>query len=121
MYYTPETLLNHVFEDLRKTKTPNTTVSPGLESTHLALLDFHLLAFSFRHDCPINQMLEGGESVIHQLVIQGINQTSHESILPFYVGVDIFGCIARQLQKFVTVLTDEHGSLLQCQKLLHYH
>jgi hypothetical protein len=25
MYYTPETLLNHVFEDLRKTKAPNTT------------------------------------------------------------------------------------------------
>jgi hypothetical protein len=24
MYYTPETLLNHVFEDLRKTKAPNT-------------------------------------------------------------------------------------------------
>jgi hypothetical protein len=23
MYYTPETLLNHVFEDLRKTKAPN--------------------------------------------------------------------------------------------------
>jgi hypothetical protein len=24
MYYTPETLLNHVFEDLRKPKAPNT-------------------------------------------------------------------------------------------------
>jgi hypothetical protein len=24
MYYTPETLLNHVFEDLRKLKAPNT-------------------------------------------------------------------------------------------------
>jgi hypothetical protein len=23
MYYTPETLLNHVFEDLEKTKAPN--------------------------------------------------------------------------------------------------
>jgi hypothetical protein len=23
MYYTPETLLNHVFEDLRETKDPN--------------------------------------------------------------------------------------------------
>jgi hypothetical protein len=26
MYYTPETLLNHVFEDLRKPKAPNTRV-----------------------------------------------------------------------------------------------
>jgi hypothetical protein len=26
MYYTPETLLNHVFEDLRKPKAPNTKV-----------------------------------------------------------------------------------------------
>jgi hypothetical protein len=25
MYYTPETLLNHVFEDLRKPKAPNNT------------------------------------------------------------------------------------------------
>jgi hypothetical protein len=25
MYYTPETLLNHVFEDLRKLKAPNNT------------------------------------------------------------------------------------------------
>jgi hypothetical protein len=28
MYFTPETLLNHVFEDLRKPKAPNTT-QPG--------------------------------------------------------------------------------------------
>jgi hypothetical protein len=26
MYYTLETLLNHVFEDLRKTKAPNTAL-----------------------------------------------------------------------------------------------
>jgi hypothetical protein len=26
MYYTPETLLNHVFEDLRKTKAPNSGI-----------------------------------------------------------------------------------------------
>jgi hypothetical protein len=30
MYYTPETLLNHVFEDLRKPKAPNTQVSREL-------------------------------------------------------------------------------------------
>jgi hypothetical protein len=28
MYYTPETLLNHVFEDLRKTKAPNSPLGP---------------------------------------------------------------------------------------------
>jgi hypothetical protein len=27
MYYTPEALLNHVFEDLRKTKAPNSSPS----------------------------------------------------------------------------------------------
>jgi hypothetical protein len=27
MYYTPETSLNHVFEDLRKSKAPNTDVA----------------------------------------------------------------------------------------------
>jgi hypothetical protein len=27
MYYTPETLLNHVFEDLRKPKAPNSSPS----------------------------------------------------------------------------------------------
>jgi hypothetical protein len=27
MYYTPETLLNYVFEDLRKTKAPNSSPS----------------------------------------------------------------------------------------------
>jgi hypothetical protein len=26
MYYTPETLLNHVFEDLRKPKAPNNVI-----------------------------------------------------------------------------------------------
>jgi hypothetical protein len=29
MYHTPETLLNHVFEDLRKTKAPNSSPSQG--------------------------------------------------------------------------------------------
>jgi hypothetical protein len=88
------------------------SISPRLGSTHLALSVFHLLVLSFSHDCSVNQMLKGREGVIHQLVMQGINQTSHESVLPFHIGVDIFGCIARQLQKYVPVLTDRHGSLL---------
>jgi hypothetical protein len=31
MYFTPETLLNHVFEDLRKPKVPNTVEIEGEE------------------------------------------------------------------------------------------
>jgi hypothetical protein len=70
-----------------------------LWSTHLALLVLHLSALSLGDDCSINQMLKGGESVIHQLVMQGINKTSHEPVLPFSVNVDVFRCITRQLQK----------------------
>jgi hypothetical protein len=36
MYYTPETLLNHVFEDLRKPKAPNKVYveqPPGFEDS----------------------------------------------------------------------------------------
>jgi hypothetical protein len=59
------------------------TIAPGLGSTHITLPVFHLLTLSFSHDCSVNQMLEGGEGVIHQLVMQRINQTSHEPVLPF--------------------------------------
>jgi hypothetical protein len=45
MYYTPETLLNHVFEDLRKPKAPNTpfvvflfAITITLSSIDLALI-----------------------------------------------------------------------------------
>jgi hypothetical protein len=31
MYYTPETLLNHVFEDFRKPKAPNNGVASGVD------------------------------------------------------------------------------------------
>jgi hypothetical protein len=41
------------------------TVAPRLESTHIALPVFHLLALSFSHDCFVNQMLEGREGVIN--------------------------------------------------------
>jgi hypothetical protein len=34
MYYTPETLLNHVFEDLRKTKAPNTMFASSSTFVH---------------------------------------------------------------------------------------
>jgi hypothetical protein len=35
MYYTPETLLNHVFEDLRKPKAPNTAIGTHIQETAL--------------------------------------------------------------------------------------
>jgi hypothetical protein len=39
--------------------------APGLRSTNLAFSVLHLPALPFSHDCSIDQMLEGGESVIH--------------------------------------------------------
>jgi hypothetical protein len=35
-------------------------------------------------------MLEGRESVIHHLVVEGINQSSQETVLPLGIRVDIF-------------------------------
>jgi hypothetical protein len=53
----------------------------------------------------------------------GINQASHKSVLPLRISVDIFWCIARQLQESVSILADRQGSLLQCHELLflYYH
>jgi hypothetical protein len=44
----------------------------------------------FSHDCSVEQVLEGGESVIHQLLVEGINQSSQETVLPLSIRVDIF-------------------------------
>jgi hypothetical protein len=41
------------------------TTIPGLRSTNLAFPILHLLALPFSHDCSVDQVLEGGESVIH--------------------------------------------------------
>jgi hypothetical protein len=35
-------------------------------------------------------MLEGGESVIHQLIMEGINQSSQKAVLPLGVRVNVF-------------------------------
>jgi hypothetical protein len=77
----------------------------------------------FCHDCSVYQMLEGREGVVHQLIVEGINQSSQKVVLPLGIRVDIFRSITRQLQKLVHVLTDGQGSLLQGEKLLlpHYH
>jgi hypothetical protein len=68
-------------------------------------------------------MLEGGESVVHQLIMEGINQSSKEVVLSLGIRVDILWGITGQLQKLVPVLTNGQGTLLQGEKLLllHYH
>jgi hypothetical protein len=67
--------------------------------------------------------VEGREGVVHQLVVEGINQSSQEAVLPLGIRVDIFWGITRQLQKLVPVLADGQGTLLQGEKLLvpDYH
>jgi hypothetical protein len=79
-----------------------------LGSTDLTLAILHLFALPLCHDCSVNQVLKCGEGVIHQLILQRVNQASQETILPLGVSVDIFRSIARQLQKPVSVLTDRH-------------
>ena len=64
--------------------------TPDLRSTNLALPFLHLPMLPFSHDCPVDQMLEGRESVVHQLVVEGINQSSQETVLPLGIRVDIF-------------------------------
>jgi hypothetical protein len=61
--------------------------------------------------------------VVHQLIVEGINQSSQEAVLPLGIRVDIFWGITGQLQKLVPVLADGQGTLLQGKKLLlpHYH
>jgi hypothetical protein len=68
-------------------------------------------------------MLEGREGVVHQLIMERVNQSSQETVLPLGIHVDIFWGITRQLQKLVPVLTDGEGTLLQGEKLLlpYYH
>jgi hypothetical protein len=68
-------------------------------------------------------MLEGREGVVHQLIVEGINQYSQEALLSLGIRVDILWGITRQLQKLVPVLTDGQGTLLQGKKFLlpHYH
>jgi hypothetical protein len=50
-----------------------TTATPSLRSTNLAFPILHLPTLPFSHYGSVNQILEGGESVVHQLVVKGIN------------------------------------------------
>jgi hypothetical protein len=67
-----------------------TTATPGLRSTNLALPILHLPMLPFCHDCSVYQMLEGGESVVHELIVEGINQSSQKAVLPLGILVNIF-------------------------------
>jgi hypothetical protein len=51
------------------------------------------------------------EGVVHQLVMEGINQSSQEAVLPLGIHVDILWGITRQLQELVPVLADGQGTL----------
>jgi hypothetical protein len=92
-----------------------------LRSTDLTLAIFHLLALPLCHDRSVNKVLKSGEGMIHQLILQRVNQASQEEILPLGICVDILRSIAGQLQKLVLVLTDGHRPLLECQELLLLH
>jgi hypothetical protein len=61
-----------------------------MRSTNLAFPVLHLPTVPFNHNSPVDQMLEGREGVVHQLVVKGINQSSQETVLPLGIRVDIF-------------------------------
>jgi hypothetical protein len=88
-----------------------TAATPGLRSTNLVFPVLHLLMLPFSHDRSVDQMLEGREGMVHQLVVEGINQSSQEAVLPLGIRVDIFWGITWQLQKLVPVLADGQGTL----------
>jgi hypothetical protein len=100
-----------------------TTATPSLRSTNLTFSVFHLPALPFSHNGFVDQMLDGRESVVHQLVVKGINQSSQEMVLPLSISIDIFWRITWQLQELVHVFTDGQRTLLQGLKLLlpYYH
>jgi hypothetical protein len=58
------------------------------------------------HDCSVNQVLERQKGMIHQLIVQRVNQAFQEMVLSLGVDVDIFKSITRQLQKPVSILTN---------------
>jgi hypothetical protein len=74
-----------------------TTATPGPRSTDLALPILHLPTLPFIHDCSVDQMLEGGESVVHQLIMEGINQSFQKAVLPLGICVDVFWSVTWQL------------------------
>jgi hypothetical protein len=56
-----------------------TIAASRLGSTDLALAILHLLTLPLCHDCSVNQVLECREGMIHQLILQRVNQASQET------------------------------------------
>jgi hypothetical protein len=67
-----------------------TAATPGLRSTNLAFPVFHLPTLPFSHNGSVDQMLKGRESVVYQLVVKRINQSSQKMVLPLSIRIDIF-------------------------------
>jgi hypothetical protein len=67
-----------------------TTATPGLISTNLVFPVLHLPTLPFNHYGSFDQMLEGRETMVHQLVVKGINQTSQKMVLPLSICINIF-------------------------------
>jgi hypothetical protein len=61
-----------------------------LRSTNLAFPVLHLPTLPFSHNGSIDQMLKDRESVVHQLVVEGINKSSQKTVLPLVIHIDIF-------------------------------
>jgi hypothetical protein len=48
--------------------------APRLRPTNLVLAILHLLTLLLYHDCSVDQVLKCGEGMVHQLIMQGIDQ-----------------------------------------------
>jgi hypothetical protein len=69
IYYTRETLLNHVFEDLQKTKAPNSSHGclDGLAILHPKLLKYVLNVFGLADEGALLELLDLKSKEILQL------------------------------------------------------
>jgi hypothetical protein len=75
-----------------------------LGSTNLTLALLHLFVLPLYHDRSVNQVLERGEGMIHQLILQRVDQASQETILPRYSLTDIDPCLSARNSSFFTVI-----------------
>jgi hypothetical protein len=53
-----------------------TIVASRLGSTDLALAILHLLTLPLCHDCSVNQVLKRQEGMIHQLILERVDQAT---------------------------------------------
>jgi hypothetical protein len=74
-----------------------TAATPSLTSINLVFPILHLPVLPFNHYCSVDQVLEGRECVVHQLVLKGINQTSQKTVLPLSIRIDILERITWQV------------------------